>query len=281
MNAGAPISAAVGNGPAVVRVAASGDLHLGPKAPRRFRNSFEAAAKHADVLLVAGDLTASGQPAEAQMAVQDLKNLGLPVIVVPGNHDLSGKQPQRVVGALTEAGITVLHGSSTVVDVRGTRVGIAGTVGFGGGFGPHLATKPGARQLKAFVRHSEHEAALLRAALGQVADADVRLALTHYAPHPSTLVGEPLELFPFLGCSRLGEAVDEAHRAGGVAVAFHGHAHHGTEVGATEAGVPVRNVAKPVLGTGHRLYLLRRTGGRWQFDDTGPASTATTPRARR
>lgn len=274
------MTTAIDNGRAVVRVAAAGDLHLGPKAPRRFRNSFETAARHADLLLVAGDLTASGQMTEAQLAVQDLRNLGLPVIVVPGNHDLAGEQPQRVMDTLIEAGITVLHGTSTVVDVRGARVGVAGTVGFCGGFAPHLATKPGARQLESFVQHSEHEAALLRAALEQVRDADVRIALTHYAPHPSTLRGEPEQLYPFLGCGRLGDAIDEAHGAGGVAAAFHGHAHHGTEKGATEAGVPLRNVAKPVLGTGHRLYLLHHTSGRWRFDDTSPPTTVRKPRER-
>lgn len=200
----------------MVWLAAAGDLHLGPDAPRRFRHSFESAAKRADLLLVAGDLTASGQLAEAQMAVQDLRNLGIPVIVVPGNRDLAGKQPQRIVEALTEAGITVLHGTSTVVDVRGTRVGIAGTAGFCGGFAPNLATEPGTRQLKTFVAHSQHEAALLRAALGQVVDTDVRVALTHYAPHRSTLRGEQPEMYPFLGCSRLGDVIDEANHAGGV-----------------------------------------------------------------
>lgn len=260
--------AAASNGPPVVRLAAAGDLHLGPDAPRRFRHSFESAAKSADLLLVAGDLTGSGRLAEAQMAVQDLRSLRIPVIVVPGNRDLAGKQPQRIVETLTDAGITVLHGSSTVVNVRGTRVGIAGTVGFCGGFAPHLATKPGARQLQAFVQHAEHEAALLRAALRQVADADVRVALTHYAPHRSTLRGEAQELYPFLGCSHLGDVIDEANREGGVAAAVHGHAHHGTEMGVTDGGVPVRNVAKPVLRSGHQLYLLHHTSGRWRLDDT-------------
>lgn len=259
---------ALGNGQPVVRVAAAGDLHLGPKAPSRFRHSFEVAAAHADLLLIAGDLTASGELAEAQLAVQDLHRLRVPVVAVAGNHDLAGRQPRRLVEMLAEAGVTMLHGTSTVIDVRGIRVGIAGTVGFGGGFAPHQITAPGARALKAFVRHSTHEAALLEAALRQTADVDVRVVLTHYAPHPSTLAGEPPQLYPALGSSRLGDVIDDAHRSGGVAVAFHGHAHHGTEIGTTDGGVPVRNVAKPVLRTGHRIYLLHHTGSRWRLLDT-------------
>jgi hypothetical protein len=199
---------------------------------------------------------------------------------VPGNHDLAGRQPQRLVDTLTEAGITVLHGSSAVVQVRGTRVGIAGTVGFGGGFAPHLATKPGARQQRAFVQHCEQEAALLRAALGQLDDVDVRIVLTHYAPHPSTLVGEPLQLYPFLGCSRLGDVIDKANQEHGVAAAFHGHAHHGTENGATEQAVPLRNVAKPVLRSGHRIYLLHHTNGSWRLDTEQPPATPRRPPTR-
>jgi Icc-related predicted phosphoesterase len=269
------------NGQPAVRIAAAGDLHLGPKAPSRFRNSFQAAARHADLLLVAGDLTASGDLAGVQLAVEDLRQLAVPVVAVPGNHDLAGRQPGRLVEMLSEAGVTVLHGTSTVIDVRGTRVGIAGTVGFGGGFAPYMVTAPGARQLKAFVQHSKHEAALLEAALGQTTDADVRVALTHYAPHTSTLAGEPPQLYPVLGCSRLGDVIDEADRQSGVAAAFHGHAHHGTEIGTTDGGVPVRNVAKPVLRSGHRIYLLHHTGGRWRLLDTAnrppPARTANRP----
>jgi Icc-related predicted phosphoesterase len=66
----------------------------------------------------------------------------------------------------------------------------------------------------------------------------------HYAPIPDTLVGEPLEIFPFLGSSRLAETID---RYDHVRVAVHGHAHRGSYAGRTPRGVPVHNVAAPLL----------------------------------
>jgi Icc-related predicted phosphoesterase len=66
---------------------------------------------------------------------------------------------------------------------------------------------------------------------------------------PATLVGELLEIYPFLGSYLLAEAVDRA----GADLVLHGHAHAGTERGETPGGVPVRNVAQPLL---RRAYAL-------------------------
>ena len=55
--------------------------------------------------------------------------------------------------------------------------------------------------------------------------------------------GEPPEIYPFLGSSRLEEPINR-HRPD---VVFHGHAHRGRLEGATSGGVPVYNVALPLL----------------------------------
>ena len=81
---------------------------------------------------------------------------------------------------------------------------------------------------------------------------DALVALTHYAPVPETLVGEPLEIYPFLGSYLLGLAIDSAPTA----LALHGHAHHGSERGRTPGGVPVRNVAHPVIKQAYNVYQL-------------------------
>jgi hypothetical protein len=50
----------------------------------------------------------------------------------------------------------------------------------------------------------------------------------------------------------LAEAVD----AVGADLVLHGHAHGGSEKGTTAGGVPVRNVAQPVIGHSYNLYCL-------------------------
>lgn len=70
-----------------------------------------------------------------------------------------------------------------------------------------------------------------------------RLALLHYAPIRAPVEGEPPEIFPFLGSSRLAEPIDHF----GVRAALHGHAHHGAPSGKTARGIPVYNAALPLL----------------------------------
>jgi Icc-related predicted phosphoesterase len=80
------------------------------------------------------------------------------------------------------------------------------------------------------------------------------VAVLHYAPITETLAGEPLEIYPFLGNSRLAETVD---RFDNVRAVVHGHAHRGAFRGATPRGVPVYNCARPVLlRAGERQFAL-------------------------
>jgi Icc-related predicted phosphoesterase len=152
---------------------------------------------------------------------------------------------------LTDAGITVLEGSGVVLDLNGHRLGVAGAKGFGGGFAGACASKFGEREMKSFVSTTEAIADRLGTALRGL-NCDVRVALTHYSPVPETLAGEPLEIYPFLGSYLLGQAIDSAPTA----LALHGHAHAGTERGRTPGGVPVRNVAHPVIKQAYNVYQL-------------------------
>jgi Icc-related predicted phosphoesterase len=110
--------------------------------------------------------------------------------------------------------------------------------------------------MKAFVQHSKDLAGAFERALAAL-DTDVRLALLHYAPVPQTLHGEPVGIHAFLGASFLGEAIDRA----GADLAVHGHAHAGQEEGRTPGGVPVRNVARPVLGRPYAVYPVAARAG--------------------
>ena len=246
----------------MIRVAAVGDIHVGVESAGRLKPCFDEVHEHADLLLLAGDLTRCGTVDEAATLAGELADVRVPVVAVLGNHDLHADAGDEVVAALEAVGVHVLDGSATVVDVEGISVGIAGTKGFGGGFPGASGSEFGEPEMKAFMRHARQVACGLQEALGVLAT-DVRIALTHYAPVEETLRGERLEIYPFLGCWLLAEAIDEA----GADVAFHGHAHRGAERGVTPGGVRVRNVAQPVLGHPYRVYGVEPRPGGWAAVD--------------
>ena len=238
----------------MIRIAAVGDLHAGPDSVGTIRPRFGDVSERADVLFLAGDLTRRGTEEEGRIVAAELADLGVPVVAVLGNHDHhSGEQP-RIREHLEGAGVRVLEREGVVLDIDGFRLGVAGTKGFGGGFAGASASAFGEEEMKAFIGHTEALAAgLERALTGLGADrADMRVALTHYAPVDATLAGERLEIFPFLGSYLLAEAIDRA----GADLAIHGHAHRGTEKGVTAGGVTVRNVAETVIGHAYKVYRV-------------------------
>jgi len=203
------------------------------------------------VLLLAGDLTQVGSDDEARCVIAELAEVPVPIVAVLGNHDVHLDRVDEFVGQLSAAGITVLEGTSTTLDVHGTSVGVAGVKGFGGGFAGRSAGDFGEPLMRAFVRHTTEIAAALERGLAGL-DTDIRIALLHYSPVADTLVGEPPEIYPFLGSYLLAEAIDRTEPD----LVLHGHAHRGTERGVTPGGVRVRNVAQPVLGAPFRVYEL-------------------------
>ena len=235
----------------MIRIAAVGDVHVDKDVVGRYRPALERLPEVADVLLVAGDLTRHGTVEEARCFATEFGGLDVPVIVVLGNHDHQSDQENAVADLLTDSGIAVLEGTGMVLDVHGHRLGVAGAKGFGGGFAGACASKFGEREMKAFVSTTEGIADKLGAALRGL-DCDALVALTHYSPVPETLAGEPLEIYPFLGSYLLGQAIDSAPTA----LALHGHAHAGSERGRTPGGVPVRNVAHPVIKQAYNVYQL-------------------------
>jgi Icc-related predicted phosphoesterase len=223
----------------VLRIGAVADVHYGRDAEKRLRAVFEEAARKVDVLLLAGDLTDFGLPEEAQVLARDLTDVvRIPVVAVLGNHDYEAGKEQEVTAVMRKAGVRVLDGDA--VEVKG--VGIVGVKGFGGGFGRGTLEPWGEAGVKRFVHEAVEEGLKLERALARL-HTPVRVALLHYSPIRDTVVGEPEEIFAFLGCGRLEEPLNRY----GVSAIFHGHAHHGAAQGRTANGTPVYNVALPVL----------------------------------
>jgi len=233
----------------MLRLAAVGDIHVGADSVGQLRGDLSNLAEEADVLLLAGDLTKRGELAEVDVLTRELRDLRVPVVAVLGNHDHESDQQRGVTQRLRDVGVHVLEGSATVFEIGGVRLGIAGGKGFAGGFVGATATAFGEREMKVFANTAVLAASAMESALASL-DTHVRVLLTHYAPIRGTLHGESPELYPLLGSYLFAELADRC----GVDLLVHGHAHDGTEKGATPSGIPVRNVAQPVLRRPYAVY---------------------------
>ena len=233
----------------MIRVAAVGDVHVGIDSAGRLAPRLAGLADHADVFLLAGDLTHRGRPEEAKVLAEELRGVGVPTVAVLGNHDYHSDEQDGVTEVLEQAGIRVLEGAAVVLEIGGRRVGIAGSKGFGGGFAGASASDFGEPEMKAFVGHTKALAGRLERALGGL-HTDRRIVLLHYSPVAETLAGEPREIHAFLGSYLLAEAVDRV----GADLVLHGHAHRGSRDGTTLGWVPVRNVAAPVIGRAYEVF---------------------------
>jgi Icc-related predicted phosphoesterase len=222
-----------------VRVAAIGDLHVGENHVQPYRELFARVSQEADVLVLCGDLTNFGKTPEAEILAEDLLACTIPVVGVLGNHDYECGQHQEVARILHQAGMKVLDGEA--YEIEG--VGFAGCKGFIGGYGRYMLSAFGEPEIKAFVQAAVDENLKLESSLRMLRNERI-VVVTHYSPVRETVEGEPPEIFPFLGSARMGETID---RFDGVKCAVHGHAHRGAYEGRTPRGVPVYNVAKPVL----------------------------------
>lgn len=222
-----------------LRLAALADLHVGENMDRPYRELFSKISQEADVLALCGDLTNFGKTPEAEILAEDLRACTIPVVGVLGNHDYECGQPAEVARILHEAGMRVLDGEAFEID----GVGFAGCKGFIGGFGRGMLSAFGEPEIKAFVQASVDENLKLESSLRMLRTERI-VVLTHYAPVQETVEGEPPEIFAFLGSARLAETID---RFEGVTCALHGHAHRGSYEGRTARGVPVYNVARPLL----------------------------------
>lgn len=223
-----------------VRVAAIGDLHYGKNAvPGALQPLFTQITAEADILVLCGDLTDYGLPEEAKLLARELtSSLKIPTVAVLGNHDFESGQQAELCKIFGDVGVTMLDGDTT--EVHG--IGFAGVKGFAGGFGRRALGPWGEDIIKKFVHEAVDEALKLESALARLRNKRL-IAVLHYSPVQDTVEGEPCEIYPFLGCSRLEEPIGRFP----VSAVFHGHAHHGRPEGRTSKNVPVFNVSMSLM----------------------------------
>jgi Icc-related predicted phosphoesterase len=247
-----------------VRLAAVGDTHIRKTSQGALQPVLASINEQADVLLLCGDLTDYGLPEEAQVLAKELTAaVRIPMVAVLGNHDYESGQQAEVCRILTEAGVRLLDGETC--EIKG--VGFAGAKGFAGGFGRATLGAWGERGIKSFVQEAIEETMKFESALARLRTAR-RVALLHYAPVRGTVEGEPQEIFPWLGTSRLEEPLNRYP----VDVVFHGHAHFGSPEARTQGGVRVFNVALPLL---RNLYANRPPLRIFELAAAAPAALGT------
>ena len=217
-----------------------------PEGPHR--ELFERVADDADVLCLCGDLTNFGKTREVEILLEDMRACRIPMVGVLGNHEHECGQPEHVTKLLCDAGMVisgvtmkVLTGQAYEID----GVGFAGGKGFVGGFGRYMLSPFGEASIKAFVQEAVEDANAIENSI-RMLRTERSVVVLHYSPVVDTVMGEPPEIHAFLGSSRLGETID---RYDNVSLVVHGHAHRGQAEGRTHKGVPVYNVALPVLRT--------------------------------
>ncbi len=222
-----------------VRIAAVSDIHYNKTSHGHLQALFAQITEEADILVLPGDLTDYGLAEEARVLAKDLTStVKIPIVAVLGNHDYESGEVDEIREILTGAGVHLLDGDS--VEIQG--IGFAGVKGFAGGFGRGALGPWGEDSIKHFVQEAVQEALKLEAALAKLGT-EQRVAVLHYAPIRETVEGEPVEIFPWLGSSRLEEPLTRFE----VCAVFHGHAHKGSPEGKTSTGIPVFNVSLQVL----------------------------------
>ncbi|MGH2922199.1 MAG: metallophosphoesterase family protein [Gaiellaceae bacterium] len=238
-----------------VRLAAAGDIHCGKENRSEVATAFDEIRNDADLVLLAGDLTTHGEPEQAAVLGDIVRDHELPVYAVLGNHDWHANRCDEVVDVLRAGGVNVLNRTAAVAEVRGIRVGIAGTKGFVGGFPDSELPDFGEPLLRQIYAETSLEVEGLAAGLDAVADCDLRVALLHYSPTTTTLEGERQTIWAFLGSDRLASPIADKQPH----LVVHGHGHSGTFEGFVGA-VPVFNVAVPVMGRDFFVFELDAEG---------------------
>jgi Icc-related predicted phosphoesterase len=249
----------------VIRIAAAGDIHASEATRARIADAFAHVEGEADVVLLAGDLTTTGEPDQARPIADAARNLSLPVFAVLGNHDHHYGRGAEIRAVVEEAGVTVLDRSWAECEIGGLRLGVVGTKGFVGGFPGSSLPDFGEPLLRDVYAETTAEVDALADGLQRVVHCDLRVVLLHYSPTADTLEGEPEGIHTFLGSDRLAIPIAQYRPD----LVLHGHAHAGTFEGCV-GSVPVYNVAVHVIGRDFWIFDLEGTSGHTEVEVEAP-----------
>ncbi len=250
----------------MIRIAAAGDVHASEATRERVHSAFERVESEADVVLLAGDLTTTGEPEQAQVLAEACGALSIPVFAVLGNHEYHAGRANEIARVLVDAGVRVLDRSWAECEIAGLRFGVVGTKGFVGGFPGSVLPDFGEPLLREVYAETTHEADAIGEGLREIVHCDVRVVLLHYAPIEATVIGEPDGIHVLLGSDRLATPIAEY----GADLVVHGHAHAGSFAGHI-GQIPVYNVAVHVTGRDFWIFDLEGARGRSAVEVEGPA----------
>jgi Icc-related predicted phosphoesterase len=228
------------------KIAALADIHVHETSQGLYKELFKSISDQADIVLLCGDLTDLGLQKEAEVLAEELQTMRIPVVAVLGNHDYESGMPEKVSEILKTAKVYMLEGTDYLFEHNGKQYGITGVKGFGGGFQPYMWSRFGEPEQKAFYDALAQEIQALENGLNRLRHLEKGhcFVMTHFAPIRATLHGEIPELYAFLGSTRMEEVID---RYENVAAVVHGHSHFGAPEGKTTKGIPVFNVAYPLM----------------------------------
>jgi Icc-related predicted phosphoesterase len=238
----------------VVRIAAAADIHASEASADRVERAFADLRGEADVVLLAGDLTTSGEPEQAEVIAAACRSLDVPIFAVLGNHDYHAQRTDELGEVLAGAGVRLLDRECTSCEIDGLELGIVGTKGFVGGFPGSALPDFGEPLLRSVYAETSAEADAIARGLQAIVHCDIRIVLLHYSPVVGTLEGEPVGIHTYLGSERLATPIAE----NGADLVLHGHAHAGSFEGCI-GDIPVYNVAVHV--TGRNFWIVELDGG--------------------
>ena len=250
----------------MIRIAAAGDLHASEATRERVERAFAAVAEEADVIMLAGDLTTTGEPEQAQVVADACRGLDVPVFAVLGNHDFHAGMADELTAVVEAAGVHVLDRSWRTCEIGGLDLGIVGAKGFMGGFPGSALPDFGERLMREVYAETTRESEAIASGLQAIVRCDLRVVLLHYAPIQATVEGEPEGIHVMLGSDRLATPIAEY----GADLVLHGHAHAGSFEGCI-GKIPVYNVAVHVTGRDFWIFDLEGVRGRSEAHVDGPA----------
>jgi Icc-related predicted phosphoesterase len=252
--------------PRVIRIAAAGDIHASESTRERVERAFADVEAQADLVLLAGDLTTTGEPAQARVLADACRGLAIPVFAVLGNHDFHGGCAEDISALLAESGVRMLSRSWATCEVAGLALGVVGTKGFVGGFPGCVLPDFGEPLLREVYAETTRDAEAIARGLREIVHCDLRIVLLHYAPVEATVMGEPAGIHVLLGSDRLATPIAEC----GADLVLHGHAHAGSFEGRI-GQIPVYNVAVHVTGRDFWIFDLEGARDRSSVEVEGPA----------